>query len=171
MIGETRFGKKLTVLFGVCAMAFGLTACLGDSDPVIKAINDTLDVEFESFDVSERDIYPGEVVTIKWQSSGVFIFDARMYVSEDSEVSAGDVRVVDEKCSFDSDRHCQSGEDVRFECSYLSDNSFDCREDGDTLRRNDLSEFLDVLPKPAYIILQLCDNDGCVQRARQVTFH
>ena len=49
--------------------------------------------------------------------------------------------------------------------------SSDAEEDNDLLRRNDLSDFLDEIPKTAYIILEVCDDDDCDTRSRRVTFN
>jgi|TARA_B100000745_G_scaffold136937_2_gene89479 hypothetical protein len=149
-----------------------LVACGGDDDPVFEEINEELDVDIDYFDVDNTSLFPGEKTEIKWASEGAAQkFDVHVYVSEDSSLSDDDIEVIDEVCSFESDRHCEAEEDIVFECRYQSDNHFDCKEDGERLRETDLTSFLDVLPKSAYLILELCNDGDCETEVERISFN
>lgn len=147
-----------------------LSACGGENDPVLREINERLDVDIDEFDVSLRNIQPNDKIKIRWESSGAVLFDAHVYLSEDSRPSSDDFRVISEDCSPDSGDHCEAGRQVVFDCLYRSDNSFDCEEDDEVISTNDLTPFLDTIPKTAFIILELCNDGDCESRALEVTF-
>lgn len=153
----------------VFLMAVALGGCWGNDDPVLKAVNSPLDVEFENFYVDRTDVYPGESVWIEWRAEGALVFDARLYVSKDDYLSDDDVKLLDEECGVEHSDHCSSGEYVDFDCHYQSDNSFTCREDGEILQRNNLTDFFDQIPQEAYLILQIC-NDNCEERSGPMLF-
>lgn len=164
-----RFNVSQIVIFAVIGLL--LTGCGGKHDPVARVIDEALEPEIDHFDVDPENIFPGDRVDIEWEADGLFD-EARVYISEDSRISSSDVEVVDEDCGFSSSRHCGGADRRVFECRFGMDNSFDCEEDDDLLRRNDLSDFLDQIPKAAYIILEVCDDDNdCDTRSRRVTFN
>ncbi|MDO3384614.1 hypothetical protein QWI17_02055 [Gilvimarinus sp. SDUM040013] len=146
-----------------------LASCGGNNDPVLNAINNPLDVEFESFYVDRTDIYPGESVWIEWRAEGALIFDAKLFVSKDDILSDDDLNLVDEECGVENNDHCTSGEYIDFFCHYDSENQFTCRENGEVLQRNNLSVFIDQYPQEAYLILELC-NDNCEERSWPLLF-
>lgn len=160
------FFKALSIL----VVVLPLMACGGKNDPILKEINEGLDAEIDDLDLNIRDINPGETLDIRWESSGAIIFDAKVYISEDSRISAEDVIVVDEECSTSSNDHCRANSRVTFECRYRSDNTFDCEEDDRLLKQNDLTEFLDEIPKDAFVILELCNEGDCESRSEELTF-
>lgn len=155
------------VATGVLALA--LAGCGANDDPVLKLINEPLDIEFERFYVDRTDIYPGESVWIEWRAEGALYFDARLYVSRDDYLSGDDLRVIDEECGLESDDHCSPDETIYFDCHYDSANRFTCREDGEVLRRTDLTPLIDEYPQQAYLILELC-NDNCEERSWPLLF-
>lgn len=154
----------------ILALLAMLSACGSDNDPVLKEINERLDVDIDEFDVTLRNIQPNDKVKIRWESSGAVLFDAHVYLSNDSRPSSDDFRVISEDCSNDSDDHCEAGRQVVFDCLYRSDNTFDCEEDDDVISRNDITSFLDTIPKVAFVILELCNDGDCESRAQEVTF-
>lgn len=152
-------------------VALMMSACGGNNDPVLNAVNDEiLDLEYESFYVDRTDVYPGETIWIEWRAEGALYFDARLYVSKDDRIDEADVLVVDEDCGVERGDHCTSDEYVDFFCHYQSDNSFTCREDGEILQRNNLTDFFDALPQDAFLILQLCNGNDCERRSWPMLF-
>lgn len=148
-----------------------LVACGGKNDPIAKEINEGLDAEIEDFDTNTRDIYPGDKLKIRWESSGAFIFDATLSLSADTRPSSDDLIFIDEECSISSNDHCRSESRVEFECRYFSDNVLECEEDDDFLSETDLTGFFDQLPKETYLILELCNDGDCESRSRRITFY
>lgn len=138
---------------------------------VAQEINEELDAEIEDYELSINDIYPGDSLKIRWRSSGAFIFDARVYISEDTRVSTEDVLIVDEECITSPGDHCQSGVRVEFECHYPGDNSFNCDEEEKLLKDSDLTEFLGQFPQGAYVILELCNDGECDTQALHTHFN
>lgn len=162
--------KIVSQMLSILAIALLLVACGGSNDPILKEINEGLDAEIDDFDLNISDINPGETLDIRWESSGAIIFDAKVYLSEDSRISAQDPIIVDEECSTSSNDHCSATSRVTFECRYRSDNTFDCEEDDKLLKQNDLTEFLDEIPKDAFVILELCNDGDCESQAEELTF-
>lgn len=163
--------RTLAAILWFALIGVGLTACGGNDDPVLKQINDaTADVDFDDFYVDRSDIYPGETVMIEWQASGAIYFDATLYASLDDQLSNNDKQLVDEECGIEHDDHCTANEFITFYCAYKSDNSFNCREDGELLQRNDLTHFFTELPQDSYLILQLCSDGDCDTRSWPMLF-
>ncbi|MBN7796017.1 hypothetical protein [Parahaliea mediterranea] len=157
----------------VVALVSLLGACGGNDDPVLEEINEDLEVDIDRFSLNKSELYPGETVHVRWRTepAGAFIFDARLYISRDDILSGDDKRVVNEECGVEYNDHCAATVDVKFECKFLSDNSFDCKEDGDMLQRNDLTDYFDQLPFEGYLILELCGEENCDKRAKALTFY
>ena len=128
-------------------------------------------VDIEEFDISTRDLFPGEKIKIRWRSSGAILFDAIVYLSADQAPSSDDFVVLAEDCSTSPSDHCKSNEDIVFDCLYKSDNSFDCEESDDVISENDLTAWLDTLPKTTNLILELCNDDDCEWESKEMTFH
>lgn len=148
-----------------------LAGCDGGDNPLGRELNEDLEPDIERLDLNRRDIFPGEQLRITWRSSGAFLFVARLYFSDDRGPSADDLLVIEEECSNDSSDHCTSDEDVDWFCRYRSDNTLRCEEDDDRISLLDLTPFLDRLPKDTNLILELCNDDECEIRVREITFH
>lgn len=166
----TTISRFMLYLVVMLALASQLVACGGKNDPIAREVNEELDVDIEDFDTNYRDVYPGDKLKIRWESSGAFLFDARVFLSDDAHLSEADLRIIDEECSPSINDHCRSGSRVEFECRYFSDNVLECEEDDDFLSDTDLTEFFDQLPKDAYLILELCNHGDCESRSRRITF-
>lgn len=157
------------------AIIFSLTlifmaGCGGNDDPVIKSLNDELDVDIEEFNANNSVLYPGEELKIEWRTEGALLFDARLYLSADRSISHDDYILVDEECGVEHNDHCYASREVTFRCLYESDNYFSCREDGHTLQHNDLTQFFPELPFSGYLILELCGDENCDERSHALTF-
>ena len=148
-----------------------LVGCDGGDNPLGRELNEDLEPDIEELDLNRRDIFPGEQLRITWRSSGAFLFVARLYFSSDSVPSADDLLVIEEECSNDPDDHCTSDENVDWFCRYRSDNFLSCEEDDDLISLLDLTTFFDQLPKNTNLILELCNDDECENRVRDITFH
>ncbi|NND67416.1 MAG: hypothetical protein HKN19_07510 [Halioglobus sp.] len=152
-------------------LALALSGCDGGDNPVGRELNEDLEPDIEKLDLNRRDIFPGEQLRITWRSSGAFLFVAKLYFSSDPVPSADDLLVIEEECSNDSGDHCTSDEDVDWFCRYRSDNFLSCEEDNDLISLLDLTTFFDQLPKDTNLILELCNDDECETRVRDITFH
>ena len=160
--------KTLTIIF--LSSLILIAGCGANDDPVVKSLNDELDVDIDRFRTNRSDIYPGESLRIEWQSVGAFLFDARLYLSEDRMISNDDFILVDEECGLEDNDHCYAAREVIFRCLYESDNYFSCKEDGSILQHNDLTQYFPELPFSGHLILELCGNENCDERSIPITF-
>ncbi len=160
--------KAVAILFSI-SFAF-LTGCGGNDDPVIERFNDELDVDIDKFETNQSIIYPGQEVKIEWRTEGAILFDAHLYLSEDRVLSADDYLLVDEECGVELNDHCYASREVTFYCQYQSDNYFSCEEDGDILQHNDLTQYFPQLPFTGHLILEVCGDENCDDRSREITF-
>ncbi|MDO3380767.1 hypothetical protein [Gilvimarinus algae] len=160
-----------TVVVLLCLLLLVLlVGCGGNDDPVLKELNDDLEVDIDDFSASHSSLYPGEELKVEWRTSGAVLFDARLYLSQDRNISADDWRLLDEDCGVEYADHCYANREVTFRCRYESDNSFSCREDGDLLQYNDLTDYFPQLPFSGYLILELCGDENCERRVHGLTF-
>ncbi|MFT4615371.1 MAG: hypothetical protein ACI9NT_002524 [Bacteroidia bacterium] len=163
-------GLKRLFIVAVLGVSSFLAGCDGGDNPVGREINEDLDPDIENLDLNRRDIFPGEQLRISWESSGAFLFVAKIYFSSDTNPSADDLVVIDEECTNDSDDHCRSEDEVDWFCRYRNDNFLSCEEDNDTISIIDLTTFFDELPKETNLILELCNDNDCETRVRDITF-
>lgn len=152
-------------------VALLLAGCDGGDNPVGRELNEDLEPDIEELDLNRRDMYPGGRLRITWRSSGAFLFVAKLYFSEDTVPSPDDLVVVEEECSNDSDDHCRVDDEVDWYCDYRSDNFLSCEEDDELMSLTNLTTFFDELPKGTFMILELCNDDECEYRVRDITFY
>ena len=162
---------RVSWIFAAMLVGLFLTGCDGGDNPLGRELNEDLEPDIENIDLNRRDVFPGEQLRISWRSSGAFLFEARIYFSSDTVPSADDLLVIEEECSNDSDDHCTSGQEVDWFCRYRSDNFLSCEEDDDLISLLDLTTFFDELPKDTNLILELCNDNECDRRSREITFH
>lgn len=148
-----------------------LSGCGGNDDPIFREINEEIKVDLKRLDMNRDALYPGESTRLEWRSSGALLFDARLYLSDDETLSSDDRRLVDEECGVEHDDHCSAFDEVTFHCRYESDNDFTCREDGDVLQRNNLTDYFPQLPFTGYLILEICGDRNCDTRREPITFY
>lgn len=163
-------GLKQLSIIAVLVISSILVGCDGGDNPAGRELNEDLEPDIENLDLSRRDIFPGEQLRISWESSGAFLFVAKMYFSNDTNVSSDDLVVIDEDCSNDFDDHCRANDEVDWFCRYRSDNFLTCEEDDDVISQIDLTTFFDQLPKETNLILELCNGNDCEKRVRDITF-
>lgn len=160
--------KAVAVMLIVSAMF--IAGCGGNDDPFIGELNEELDVDIDRFEIDRSVLYPGQELEVEWRTEGAFLFDARLYLSDDRVLSSDDFILVDEECGVEHNDHCYASRNVTFYCLYESDNYFSCEEDGDLLQHNNLTQYFPELPFSGYLILELCGDDNCDVRSLQLTF-
>lgn len=160
--------KAVAIIFSL-TLVF-IAGCGGNDDAVIESLNDELDVDIDKFETSRSVIYPGEEIKIEWHTEGAFLFEARLYLSQDRIISTDDFLLVDEECGVEHNDHCYASREVTFYCLYESNNYFSCEEDGDILQHNDLTQYFPELPFSGHLILELCGDENCEERSRELTF-
>ncbi len=161
---------KLIKRYAACLMAFSLLSCSDVTNDVDQDQNTLLRIE--NFNLDRLEIFPGETLGIAWDSSDapIFEFDAVIYLSADDDISVEDIKVFDEACSFDAGSRCEADREVNADCLYTSENQFTCRQNDALLSDNNLDPLFDVLPKDAFVILELCDGSNCDRQNRPLTF-
>ena len=150
-----------------------LSSCGSGADPIARELNELNDVEVEFFDVriagfNDLDIQVGDTVELEWLATGAYFFDVTFYLSDDDRVSSDDFVIIKEDCDDIFDE-CSNDSYITYSCDYFNDNSFDCGYSGQTLRNNNITPFLNQIPKDAFIIIEVCNDGRCDQQARAVT--
>lgn len=160
--------------FLVLIILLAVSGCGSDADPIARELNEDNDIYLEFFDVrisgfNDRDIQVGDTVKLEWLATGAYFFDVTFYLSDDDRVSVDDFVIISEDCDDIFDE-CQENTYITYRCDYESDNSFDCGYFNQTLRNNNITPFLNTIPKEAFIIAEVCNDGRCDQWARAVTF-
>ncbi|BFM05636.1 hypothetical protein R50071_08400 [Halioxenophilus aromaticivorans] len=142
------------------------TACGADK------LQEELDLEIDlvHFSSDKTDIYPGEEVHFVWEAESLYDFDVRFFLSKDTRKSDDDYRFIKEQCGYDED-HCEQYDRVIFTCLFLMDNSLDCDEDNKLISVNDITPYLEELPMPGYVIIEVCDETRCERAYTELNFY
>lgn len=164
-----KFIASVSVIF-LIVQSFLLSACADNSDPLLKELNRHLEVDIQAFNVNMDELYPGEWLNIQWRSEGAIMFDARVYLSDDREISENDIKIIDEACGVEYNDHCYSSRKVEFSCYYHFDNEFSCFESDDLIGEVNLTDYFERIPFENYLILELCGSENCEVREHRIVF-
>lgn len=177
---------KAFLLFAVTAAV--VSACGGESSdsdtdlPPPPDFNTDPPQTLKSFDISGSapDTSGGRAPIDPAISSGQFgvswevadsrsLYDVAMAVSLDDSASAGDVVFYARTCGS-LKAGCPEAPTTNIDCIFNNSNELSCVDDPDTMA--DLSTFLDVIPKDAFVVIETCTITGhnCFVKSHPVVF-
>lgn len=102
-------------------------------------------------------------------SDSSLLYQVGMAVSTDANASAGDVVFYMRNCGGLS-TGCPEAATTFVDCTFNNSNEISCTDDPDSMA--DLSTFLDVIPKSAFIIIETCTiaSMDCTYMSHPVQF-
>jgi hypothetical protein len=113
-------------------------------------------------------IESGEGFNFDSKSSG---YSVALHLSDDDELSTStDVRFYSEKCGqSDSAENCNDSGNGSIRCNFTNENKIVCGVSNGQ-QETDISDWLDELPKRAYLFLEACHEGGdpCDNRSARI---
>lgn len=168
-------------LLGIAALL--LTACGGggrDNIPPADSINQAHELMAIDIVGTATDDIDGVAPINPAENSGQFVviwavsdpgslYRVSLAVSSDEALSPDDVIFYARNCGGTSSE-CPESTETFTDCTFDNSNAIGCADDPASAA--DLSDFLDVIPKSAFILIQTCSIDGtdCTQSSHPVEF-